>query len=51
MPKTSVVQIARLVNQDIKKNVIKDVHRLKKDKLITELMLRHDLLKKHIKQH
>lgn len=48
MPKTSLVQIARLINQDIKKDIIKDVHRLKKDNLITQLMLRHDLLKKHI---
>ena len=48
MQKPQLVNLGRLVNNSIKENLIKDLHRIKKDKLVTELMLRYDILKKHI---
>ncbi len=48
MKKSKLVKIARSMNNDIKKNLIKDVHKIKKDKLIAEMLSRYELLKKHI---
>ena len=46
MKKPELLQIARQVNKEIK---IKDVHKLKKKDLITELIVRQDIVKEIMK--
>ena len=48
MKRPNLVHIARLVNVELKKKLIKNASTLTKSKLIVELMARHDITKKHI---
>ena len=48
MQRPNLVRIARLVNVELKKKLIKNASTLTKSNLIVELMVRHDITKKHI---